>query len=375
MDNKEGINPVIQQAENVAYSDEVRESHIDMNPPQVVEPLTGSSVIVEPEVKNKIPDNGFPIGYGPNEHMKKIEKPKKPSMSERLKHARKKLTVKQKVLLISIPSAIVLIIGGFVVYASITGMFKTDYGSTYLSSKDLKNEMQKIRSDANCDKVVEYVSNQYTANDTYNEYVNGCRLVAEGVSDEIVAKIGDTSAVLRDEEVRRRYETLKTALKAAKTENGEVNETLKRYSIWHEWIKAEAATDKLYGDSWPDQDLNKAAAILTDSGIDEYKEYGEKWYEKKKVLADAANAYYHPAPSAIIADLHAIMKAAENDFYNFKKENELDVTELFPLELVDTAKLYAKFEEFYNYVKDAYQDNYDPAIGGCKEFVTNVVCE
>ena len=72
MDNKEGINPVIQQAENVAYSDEVRESHIDMNPPQVVEPLTGSSVIVEPEVKNKVPDNGFPIGYGPNEHMKKM---------------------------------------------------------------------------------------------------------------------------------------------------------------------------------------------------------------------------------------------------------------------------------------------------------------
>ena len=49
--------------------------------------------------------------------------------------------------------------------------------------------------------------------------------------------------------------------------------------------------------------------------------------------------------------------------------------ELFPLELVDTAKLYAKFEEFYDYVRDTYQKNYNPAVGGCKEYVTSIVCE
>jgi hypothetical protein len=164
MENKEGAAPSIQQAENVSYDEQVKDSHIDMNPPRgVVEPLTGSSVLVEPEIEGKVPDNGFPIGYGPNEHMKKIEKPKKPSMRERMKHARKKMTKKQKILAITIPSVIVVLIGGFVIFATVTGMFKIDYSGTYLASKNLKNEMQKLRSDANCDKVIEYVNNQYTA--------------------------------------------------------------------------------------------------------------------------------------------------------------------------------------------------------------------
>ncbi len=376
MDNKEqGINSGVQQTESVSYSEEAKNSHIDMNPPQIVEPLTGSSVIVEPEVKGAVPDNGFPVGYGPNEHMKKIEKPKKPSLGERLRHVRQKMTKKQKILLVTIPLGVVVLVGGFIAYASITGMFKTDYSGTYLAAKELRNEMQKLRSDANCDKVVEYVSNQYTANETYNDYINGCREVAEGVSDAVMLKVGDTAGVLKDEEVRRRYETLKSALAVAKSENGDVNDVLKKYSIWHEWIKEESSGNNKYQDSWPDVDMKKAAAILIDSEVDEYKKYGEKWYELKKATSDAANAYYHPDPSAIIADLHTVMKEKQDEFAKFKKENEPDVMEVFPLELVDTAKLYAKFEEFYDYVKETYQKNYNPAIGGCKEYVTSIVCE
>jgi hypothetical protein len=376
MENKEqGITPEFQQAENVSYSEEVKDSHIDMNPPQVVEPLTGSSVIVEPKLEGTVPDNGFPIGYGPNEHIKKIEKPKKPSFGERLKHMRQKMTKKQKILLAVIPSASILLIGGFIAYASITGMFKTDYSGTYLAAKELKNEMQKLRSDANCDRVVEYVSNEYTTNESYNDYINGCREIAEGVSDSVITKLGDTAGVLKDEEVRRRYETLKNALATAKNENGDVNSILKKYSIWHEWIKAEANGDKLYGDGWPDVDMKNASAILIDSDVDEFKEYGEEWYKYKKEFADATNLYYHHDSSILLTDIKVLMDEKNAAFKTFKKEKEPDVTEVFPLELVDTAKLYAKFEEFYNYVKDTYEKNYNPVTGGCKETVTAVICE
>ena len=102
MENKEqGIAPQVQQTESVSYQEEVKDSHIDMNPlhgpeaeydraaakqamqqsmivepgvDQVVEPLTKSAVIVEEKEKSAVPDNGFPAGYGPNEHMKRIEK-------------------------------------------------------------------------------------------------------------------------------------------------------------------------------------------------------------------------------------------------------------------------------------------------------------
>lgn len=406
MENKEqGIAPQIQQTESVSYQEEVKDSHIDMNPlhgpeadydraaakqamqqsmivepgvGQVVEPLTKSAVIIEEKDKSAVPDNGFPAGYGPNEHMKRIEKPKAPSFRERMKHARKKMSKKQKILAIAIPSASVVLIGGFILYASITGMFKTDYSGTYLAARELRNEIQKLRTDTNCDKVIEYVDMQYTAMETYSNYIEGCKTASEGVSDAIVQKVGDTNGVGKDEEVRRRYETLKTALKAAKEGNSEVNNLLEIYKTWHEWILAEADGNNKHQDwDWTDADLKKASDILTSSDVEEFKKYGEEWYRLKKAAAEATNAYFHHAldTASDLPTLQRAMSEKQDAFTKWKKENEPEVTELYPLELVDTAKLYAKFEEFYNYIRETYQNNYNKQVGGCKEFVTSVVCE
>lgn len=407
MENKEqeGIAPQIQQAENVSYQEEVKDSHIDMNPlhgaeaeadkeatkramkdsmlvepgvGQVVEPLTGSSVIVEKKPEQAVPDNGFPVGYGPNEHMKKIEKPKAPSFRERMKHARKKMSKKQKILAIAIPSAIVLVVGGFALTATLTGMFKIDYSGTYLASKELKNEFQGIRSDTNCDKVIEYVDMQYTSMESYMKYIEGCKATSEGVSDATVQKIGDTDGVRRDEEVRRRYETLKTALETAKQGNSEVDSVLDVYQVWHEWILSEAEGNNKHQEwDWTDSDLQASSDILINSDIKEFQEYGKKWYELKKAAAEATNAYFHHAldTSMDLPTLNKNMSDAQDAFTKWKKENEPDVTDLYPLELVDTAKLYAKFEEFYNYIRETYQNNYNTQVRGCTEFVTSVQCD
>ena len=285
------------------------------------------------------------------------------------------MSKKQRVLAVTIPAVLVIVTAGFVIYGSITGMFKTDYAETYLTARELKNEMQKMRSDASCDKVVEYVSNQYTTNEIYNEYINACRKVAEGVNDAVVVKIGDTAGVLKDEDVRLRYETMKNALMAAKGENESVNSVLKKYSTWHEWVKAEAAGDNAYQESWPDTDMRKATEILTGSGVKEFVKYGQDWYKFKKIAADASNAYYHKNPDELSAALHSDMKTKQDEFNKWKKENKIEITAMFPLELVDTAKLYAKFEEFYGYVRKTYEKNYNAVKGGCKELVTSVSCE
>ncbi len=403
MENKEqGIAPQIQQAENVSYQQEVKDSQIDMNPlhgaeaeahdaaikkdsmviepnvGQIVEPLTGSSVIVEKKPEPAVPDNGFPVGYGPNEHMKKIEKPKAPSFRERMKHARGKMTKKQKILAITIPSALVVLVGGFAILVAVTGMFKVDYSGTYLAAKDLKSELQGLRSDTNCDKVIEYVSMQYTAMETYMRYIDGCKVASEGVSDQIVQKVGDTDGVRRDEEVRRRYETLKTALETAKQGNAEVNTVLDVYKTWHEWILAEAEGNNKHQEwDWTEADLESASDILIKSDIKEFKDYGKKWLELKKAAAEATNAYFHHALNTAedLQMLSQVMSEKQSEFTKWKKENEPDVTDLYPLELVDTAKLYAKFEEFYNYIRETYQNNYNTTVRGCTQFVTSVQCD
>ena len=362
-------------SENVDYDQKVVDSHIDMNPPQIVEPATGSSVIVEP--KNPVPSNGFPIGYGPNEHLKKIEKPKKPKLHERLKHARKKLSLKAKILIITIPTALILLITGFIIYANITGMFKIDYSGTYLAAKNLRTEMQKLRSDSNCDRVVEYVNNQYTSKDTFSKYVEGCKTVGEGVDMNVVNAISDTAGVLRDAEVRKRYDILVIAIKTAKEGNSDVEKTLKLYTLWHSWILAESDGNIAHNDwDWTEADLKNASEILINSDVTEFKEYGEKWLILKQEAAVATNLYYHHDPTQTnLSELYNDMVAKQNAFSEFKKENEPDITEIFPLELVDMAKLYSKFEDFYDYLRETYQNNYNPVTGGCKELVNGIVCD
>lgn len=356
-------------------SDGQSKEKIDMNPPQVVEPSTGSSVIVEPE--KKVPDNGFPIGYGPNEHLKKIEKPKKPKLRERFKHARKKMSKRAKILLITIPTVLALAIAGFVVYANLTGMFKIDYSGAYLAAKDLRTEMQKLRSDSNCDKVIEYVDNQYTSKDTYAKYIDGCRTAGEGVSMDVVNKVGDTEGVLRDNEVRKRYDILVIAIKTAKEGNSDVEKLLKIYTLWHSWILAEADGNISHNDwDWTESDLKNATDILTESGISEFEEYGEKWLELKTEAAKAYYANYHIDPGQTnLTEIYNNMVTAQNAFSEYKKENEPDIKELYPLELIDMAKLYSKFEDFYDYLRETYQNNYNQTVGGCKEFVNSIVCD
>jgi hypothetical protein len=351
---------------------------VEPNVGQIVEPLTGSSVIVEKKPEPEVPANGFPVGYGPNEHMKKIEKPKAPSFRERMKHARKKMSKKQKILAIVIPSTLVVLIGGFAIMATVTGMFKVDYSGTYLASKELKSELQGLRSDTNCDKVIEYVDMQYTSMETYSKYIEGCKVASDGVSDAIVEKVGDTDGVKRDEEVRRRYETLKTALATAKQGNSNVDSVLDVYKTWHEWIIAEADGNNKHQEwDWTDSDLEAATDILTKSDVKEFQDYGKKWLELKKAAAEATNAYFHHALNTAedLQMLNQNMSQKQSEFTKWKKENEPDVTDLYPLELVDTAKLYAKFEEFYNYIRETYQNNYNTTVRGCTEFVTSVQCD
>jgi hypothetical protein len=353
------------------------EHHIDMNPPHgEVEPLTGSVVFNEPV--SDAPDNGFPIGYGPNAHLKKIEKPKKASLFERMKHARKKMTKKQKILAAVVPVLVVVAILGFGIYAAVTGSFKVDYSGTYLASKKLKTEVQKLRSDASCDKVIEYVNNQYTTMTVYQSYINDCKKVGDGVDMAAVEAVGDTSGVLKDDEVRRRYETLKTSFDVAKEGNTELNEVLDIYATWHEWIVAETSGNNAHQEwDWTDADMKKTSGILTDSDTAEFVKYGEDWYKYKKDAAEATNAYFHHALNTAddLVKLSDNMKKKQEAFTKWKKEKEPKVTEFYPLELVDTAALYAKFEEFYNFVKETYQNNYNKEVGGCKELVTAVVCE
>ena len=137
---------VFGKVKKIDYNQELVDQQINMNPTEkrIYEPLTGSSVVVDTVKEERVPENGFPAGYGPNAEFKRIEKPKKPKLSERVKRLFGQLTKVQRRLLIIIPSTVMGVLWFFKFFEILHEIFTQNTKKLIPEHRTLRLNYSKI---------------------------------------------------------------------------------------------------------------------------------------------------------------------------------------------------------------------------------------
>ena len=369
-----------QNAKQIQYDETVVKSQIDMVGKRVeYEPTSGSSVVIEEKAptSGEVLSNGFPAGVGPNAAPETPVKKERTKLNliQRAKDFFTHATKRQKIIMIAAPAGLIVLAVLITIIGQATGAFKTDYSVTYSTAKEIKNQITKIRGDVSCNKISEYASNSATSNEIYQKYIEDCKQNMAGIDSNLVTKLGDSTGVLKDPEIGRKFDAFRTVFNATNGGDEDINKALDLYAVWHKWsvIEGNKTSD------WTEADILNATKILRESGNQRLKDYGEKWATLKAQANEATYRWLHSSSkddgSVDFVEMRRAADDAKNAFNDFERNERPNLLTEFPLKFVDLAKVYAKFEELYEVIRKTYEENYNFRAGGCRELINSVRCE
>lgn len=274
---------------------------------------------------------------------------------------------KKKKLILGLSLGIGGVVVAIIAIVVVSMLMKADYGESYRVAGELKPKVADISNNYDCSRVIDYVNSTYTKEATYNEYVTGCAEIAEGV-DELVAKLGQTSGVKRDKDIKAQYDRFHEAIGKVLPDEDELKQRLEVYRVWHKFI---VVTDSLSASKSSDAEVQNAAKILTESENEVLAKYGAGWLEKTLAYVQAYREYYNtPGYSS---ELVTAKNNAQTEQKNWIAANKPDITEIGGLSFENASKMYTEFTKLYDMITEMYEKNYDGS-GDCTEFLGEVFC-
>ena len=270
---------------------------------------------------------------------------------------------KQKIILIvSICSGVLVL--GVAAAIIIPIILRVDYGPTYSTVKELKTKIDDIHDDSSCNRVVEYVDSVYTDRNTYNEYIERCKRVNDGVN-ELIDKLGDTSGVKKNSDISHYFEKLKNDYVYLSS----ISEKLDDWRARHDF---KYTVDKLSYTS-SEAEITAAANFLINSGDDTFKAYGEGWLEQ--TLGEVSSYRNWRNATENKSELYDVYTAKKKERSDWISANKLDIKSIVPLNLEIIPSLYSDFERLYATVSDVYEQNYNYGSHDCLELANKVTCD
>lgn len=276
---------------------------------------------------------------------------------------------KKKIIIGCVIGAAVIVVA-IVACIVIAILSHVDYGETYRSAKDLKDDISELYTAYDCERIVSSADSDWISDSNYNKYIESCKSATDGIDDKIAA-LEQTSGIRKDSKLSAAFDKFKKEYSAVVPDEADLNAKLELYKTWHSYVVA--VDDLSVSDT--DAKIQSAANILINSGNDALKTYGEGWLEKTLDYVRAYRAYQNssysdPNRSTLRDDMYAKQSAQSN----WVSENKPDITELAPLDFSDTSKMYNAFRDFYNLLVDTYEEHYDSGSGDCSELRGVVFC-
>ncbi len=334
-------------------------------PMQPTQPMSGPQPVGQPPMPNQpMPPMGQqPYGqsYPPYQQPPMPRPPKQPMDPAKKKKIILWSSIGGAAIALGIAAAIIIPI-----------LLRVDYGPAYATAKELKPKILDIYHSYDCEYVVDDVDSSYIDPKTYAEYIEDCKKVYNTSTDDLVAKLGNTDGVKRNDEIKNQFAKFNAEYTAASS--GTSADLSSKLDLWQARHNFVYAADDLNYSSSADSEFAAAAKYLTESGNDALKTYGEGWLEKNLAIAAAYRAY----------DAASWQESSKyyNDYTNKKKEyndwvaaNRPDINTIAPLNFNDTSKMYSEFSTLYDLISQTYALNYNSGSGDCTEFLGQVYCD
>lgn len=280
---------------------------------------------------------------------------------------------KKKKLILGITLGVGGVIVAVIAVVVVSMLMRVDYGESYRVAKELKPKVAALNHNYDCSSVVNDVAKTYATATTYDGYIAGCLGAMEGV-DGLVAQLGQTPGVKRNQELKAQYERFQEAIGAVLPDEEELKQRLNVYQVWHNFV---VAVDDLRISTSSDAEIQNAAKILTESGNEILAKYGAGWLEKTLAYVQAYRAYTNSTVSYFSDEYRALKVDRDNkqtEQKNWIAENKPDIAEVGGLSFGSTAKMYTEFTKLYDMITELYEENYDDS-GDCTEFLGEVICD
>ncbi len=268
------------------------------------------------------------------EEIEKVEKVEKAEEKPAKKEAKAKKSHKGAIITWSIIGGI-LLVGGITAAIIIPIVLsQVDYKESYAIAKELKSPMNDFYYDYDdCVDVVDDADDDWYSTSAYSGYVSDCKNALNANTIELVKKLGESSGVSRDSEVKLVYDKFRSEFdKAIQSVDGDLNAKLDVYENWHKFIY-DAVDMSFY--SHGASDINTYAGYAINSGNDTLKAFGEQWKEKALEVAEAYKAYDDATSGT--SSLYSTFSSKRNALNTWVEDNLPKVTEVLPLTFEDNA--------------------------------------